>query len=79
MSQSYAVVTFIDDAADNSDEEMTSEVPSSWVTKDELHCWWPSSKNVTALITKKVQPDPRDRKWQLRKIHLDGYYGMLYS
>ncbi|XP_050506350.1 uncharacterized protein LOC126884459 [Diabrotica virgifera virgifera] len=54
---SYTVVRFLEE---NEEEEIISEVPSSWI--ESKYCWWPSSKNVSILISKGACPDKN--KWK---------------
>ncbi|XP_044744691.1 uncharacterized protein LOC123306657 [Coccinella septempunctata] len=55
----YTVVKFMEE---NDDEEVISEVPSSWVENG--LCWWPSTKNVSNLICKRAVPDKNNGKWK---------------
>ena len=76
MMKDYAVVTFTQDG--NEEQEIVSEVPSVWLELKSLKCWWPSVKNINALIAKQALPDIDDPKWCLYPVEFHGYYGNLY-
>lgn len=66
----YAVVYFKRDRT-------YSEVPSSWISPSKTSCWWPSSKNVSTLITRGVDPDPTSSMWEEYDIEIIGFYGNI--
>lgn len=71
----YAVVSFIDE---DSEDEITSEVPEYWLTKDKKQCWWPKTKDVRRLIAKSVKPSVKDKNWSLYNVNFQGLYGKIY-
>lgn len=72
----YAVVSFINDGS--AEFESASEIPSSWLTSNLKQCWWPNTKNVGSLITRKTLPDKTSaNKWQLHDVEFIGFYGKL--
>lgn len=64
----YAVVCFIDNTV--------SEVPTNWIHEDENEtmCWWPpiSIKNVSTLISKRVDPDKKS--WNFISVTIQKYF-----
>ncbi|XP_031328237.1 uncharacterized protein LOC116159405 [Photinus pyralis] len=67
---SYAVVTFLNNDDEETDEYYSSEIPMSWLCENNTKCWWPAqSKNVTSLITREVPPNTD--KWDLEEIKVD--------
>lgn len=72
----YAVVTFLDEAdSSDEDDDITSEVPSTWLTADKTKGWWPKTADVKPYITKQKPPVEDSRKWTLCNIQFEGYYG----
>ncbi|XP_067207271.1 uncharacterized protein [Linepithema humile] len=72
----FAVVSFIDDDSDCSDE-ITSEVPECWLTSDRKKCWLLKAKDVCRLIAKSTKPSTKDKKWTLYDINIEGLYDTL--
>ncbi|KAF5305926.1 hypothetical protein FQR65_LT07537 [Abscondita terminalis] len=72
-TQFYAVVKFIND---DFDEEVTSEVPALWLTKENKKCWWPKTKNINSLIFDRTVPN-NTGKWDLLDVVFEGYYESL--
>ncbi|XP_046431265.1 uncharacterized protein [Neodiprion pinetum] len=75
MPLPYAVVSFSND--DSDDEQVTSEVPSCWLTPNNTKCWWPKTKNISAFMVKKVLPDTEDPKWELYDVIFENYFESL--
>ncbi|XP_011858691.1 PREDICTED: uncharacterized protein LOC105556217 [Vollenhovia emeryi] len=75
MTKAYAVVTFTQDG--DVEDEIVSEVPSSWLRSNATQCWWPSVKNINSFILKQTLPDKDDSKWALYPVEFHGYYDML--
>ncbi|XP_046431268.1 uncharacterized protein [Neodiprion pinetum] len=75
MPLPYAVVSFSND--DSDDEQVTSEVPSCWLTPNNTKCWWPKTKNISAFMVKKVLPDTEDPKWELYDVIFENYFDLM--
>ncbi|XP_046426382.1 uncharacterized protein LOC124185020 isoform X5 [Neodiprion fabricii] len=75
MPLPYAVVSFLND--DSDDEQVTSEVPSCWLTPNNTKCWWPKTKNISAFMVKKVLPDTEDPKWELYDVIFENYFDLM--
>ncbi|XP_046468077.1 uncharacterized protein [Neodiprion pinetum] len=74
----YAVVTFLDeDDFSDGDDDITSEVPSTWLTATKTECWWPKTADVKSYITKRKPPVKDSRKWILCHVKFEGYYENL--
>jgi len=64
MEKKFAVIYF-------PSENMYSEIPTSWLTPDKGHCWWPNSINARAYM---VKNEPLDKSnWKVHKINFEGY------
>lgn len=62
---SYAVVKFLTE--DQHDEEVVSEVPMSWISKDNKCCKWPPG-HASIYIAKNVPPNS---DWEDHPIELE--------
>lgn len=69
---SYAVVKFIKEMGE--DEHMVSEIPASWLTKDNTFCKWPP-KHVGIYINKNVPPQD---DWEEHPVIVECFCGNIY-
>ncbi|KAK4882455.1 hypothetical protein RN001_005774 [Aquatica leii] len=65
----FAVVAF------DEEKESYSEVPVSWLTKNNTMCWWPKFKTPSNYMIRGVQPNPSS--WILCKVKVEGFYPTL--
>jgi len=72
---SYAVVKFLDEADD--DEEIVSEVPLSWLVKDNKFCRWPSEKYAHIYIAKNFPPKDDWQEYPVEVEYICGNYIIL--
>ncbi|KAK4880190.1 hypothetical protein RN001_008336 [Aquatica leii] len=68
-SKPYAVVLFSDE------NNMTSEIPTSWLCDANSKCRWPPNcKNPTLLMKKGIKPD---KSWGTFKVRVESYCSTL--
>lgn len=53
---SFAVVKFLTEKTDT-DEEVVSEIPLSWLTKNNTCCKWPPEKYSSLYISRSFPPE----------------------
>lgn len=65
---SFAVVYFMDD-------DLYSEVPKNWLFDQNNKCYWPPTRNVQSVITKKQKPEDN---WNFFNVKVHSFYGKIY-
>lgn len=67
---SFAVVKFLKDS--DNQAEIVSEVPLSWLSKNQTHCKWPSDKHVGIYINKNCPPQD---DWEEYRVEVECFCG----
>lgn len=66
-TKKFAVVMF------PTEDNCTSEIPTSWILPDSNYCYWPKCRNATQLMQNDVLPDPQ--QWTICEIKVLCYCG----
>lgn len=67
---SFAVVNFVDET----EEEVVSEVPISWLTEDQKFCKWPPEKYSSIYISKSFPPEANWKEYPVKVEFICGMY-----
>lgn len=71
MNKQYMVVKFINESVS---DEVVSEAPTSWLTKDNQFCLWPPEKYVGIYIAKQFPPQ---EDWKEYPVEIECFCGKL--